>query len=187
MSSALFPGKKRNHSETTNYQHHFQNRLNGDLFQFMPHSFSAEERPWHGEITILKPNDVGPQTRDFTGTALDHIRISQRLPLLLSVSVPRSTEDAKSRHLLVRNHCLLFLRLGLGGPCVSLSSCVSPPGTMGNLGKSRSRKSNIANGFGTFAGISAPACKLNPLPEKGMCAAATGDHPVLLSIVVVPF
>lgn len=138
-------------------------------------------------ITFLKPNDVGPQTRDFTGTALDHIRIPQRLPLLLSVSVPRSTEDAKSRHLLVRNHCLLFLRLGLGGPCVSLSSCVSPPGTMGNLGKSRSRKSNIANGFGTFAGISAPACKLNPLPEKGMCAAATGDHPVLLSIVVVPF
>lgn len=111
----------------------------------------------------------------------------QRLPLLRSVSVPRSTEDAKSRHLLVRNHCLLFLRLGLGGPCVSLSSCVSPTGTMGNLGKSRSRKSNIANGFGTFAGISAPACKLNPLPEKGMCAAATGDHPVLLSIVVVPF
>lgn len=40
-SSSATDGAKqpKNDFKTTNYQHHFQNRLNGDdLFQFMPHS-----------------------------------------------------------------------------------------------------------------------------------------------------
>lgn len=80
-------------------------------------------------------------------------RITKFPAISVSLRSQRVTEKinraTKSRHLLVRNHCLLFLRSGLHCTgCVFLISIVIlSPATMGNLGKSRVRKSNIANGF----------------------------------------